>query len=346
MPESTVPPIFDSLDIAVTLHDPVSGELIDVNQTYATMFDYSRDAMRRMTIADISADGSSYTQERARKLVESAADGNPQKFEWHAKTAKNEHFWASVRLHAATVEGSKYVIATVRNSTEVKRRERQLQLFHRVLRHNLRNYMNVISGYSRRLRESLDDERVQEDLEIITETASEVASLSRAATTIDEIANPSMTELTPTDASTVIDAVATQIRTTYPEATIDIESRAEAVIHGPSCLRTALEQLVENAIVHNDTRSPTVQITTRRRQSTDEVLIDVMDDGPGIPKSERVIFTAPVPKSDVTHGNGMGLWTVIFCVDSLGGQIDYDQREPRGSRVRLTLPQIPAETTS
>lgn len=341
----STPAIFDTLGIAVTVHDPQTGEIIDVNDRYAVMFGYDADDFRELRVEDISADGSSYSQERAEQLVRAAGNGRPQEFEWHAKTATNEYFWTHVKLQAASLDGRECVIATVRDITGVKEREQQLQLFHRILRHNLRNSMNVITGSVRQLLENLEDDELREYATTVHETATEVTSLSSAATTIEEISDSTGSELAPVEVTTALSNAVADIRDAHSEATIEIVETADVTVHANECLELAIRQLLENAIVHNDSAAPTVRAQVQERASEGEVWIDVADDGPRIPESERIMFSDQIPRSDVTHGDGVGLWTVLFCVGALRGQLHYEEREPTGNRVRISVPRIATDAS-
>ncbi|GAB3316098.1 PAS domain S-box protein [Haloplanus salinarum] len=65
--------------------------------------------------------------------------------------------------------------------TNQQLREQQLDVLNRVLRHNLRNGMNVIEGNAPMLRDALDDEELRPHARAIEELAAALSSLIRIA---------------------------------------------------------------------------------------------------------------------------------------------------------------------
>jgi len=86
--------------------------------------------------------------------------------------------------------------------------------------------------------------------------------------------------------------------------------------------------------------SHTLEIWIRSR--TSEVLIEVGDDGPGVPDELRTGLFEPF----VGHGTGLGLTLAREIVESLGGSLSWDDRSGQGSlfRVRLPVAQLPRTT--
>ncbi|WP_407647948.1 ATP-binding protein [Halarchaeum nitratireducens] len=61
------------------------------------------------------------------------------------------------------------------------------------------------------------------------------------------------------------------------------------------------------------------------------------DDGPGIPAAEVEVLTNGT-ESDLEHGSGLGLWTVVWCLRRLGGDVTFERTDD-GTTVRLWLPE-------
>ena len=104
-------------------------------------------------------------------------------------------------------------------------------------------------------------------------------------------------------------------------------------------IRRALDNLINNAIRHGQQ----CQITTTIDDDQVQIIID--DDGPGIPKDQRVAVIRPFvqlntsPKSDVNQsGAGLGLSIANDTALSHGGNLLLGDSPLGGLRVRLQLP--------
>jgi signal transduction histidine kinase len=104
-------------------------------------------------------------------------------------------------------------------------------------------------------------------------------------------------------------------------------------------LPSAVDNLVENAIEHNDRERPHVQVTVERATTdgVSHVEIRVADDGPGIPDTDRRLLVGD-PDARLEEATGLGLWLVNWIVTESGGSVSYAPNEPRGSVVTVRLP--------
>ena len=112
--------------------------------------------------------------------------------------------------------------------------------------------------------------------------------------------------------------------------TIDIASDI-AVLAEPIELERAFVHLFANARVHG---GPNVSVTASRR--ADEVIVEVRDDGPGVPNEYLPGLFAPFAKRRVAgQGSGLGLAVVNRLMEAFGGAISYRRAEPHGSLFTL-----------
>ena len=78
-----------------------------------------------------------------------------------------------------------------------------------------------------------------------------------------------------------------------------------------------------------------IDVSLRRGDS--EVVLEVNDDGPGVPAERRgTIFDAFY--SSKAHGTGLGLLTVKVSAEEHGGLVAVDDSELGGARFRVSLP--------
>ena len=62
----------------------------------------------------------------------------------------------------------------------------------------------------------------------------------------------------------------------------------------------------------------------------------VADNGPGIPESERRVFTEGT-ETPLSHGSGLGLWLTEWIVTRSNGHLCFEENDPRGTVVRVRL---------
>jgi two-component system OmpR family sensor kinase len=114
----------------------------------------------------------------------------------------------------------------------------------------------------------------------------------------------------------------------------------------PDELHRLIRNLLENAVRHTPEKS-TIELTARR--DGDEALLEVLDDGPGIPADmqDQVFdrFVRGEGPADTAGGGGSGLGLAIVraVAESHGGSVSAGPSTYGGARfsVRLPLEQVP-----
>jgi len=104
-----------------------------------------------------------------------------------------------------------------------------------------------------------------------------------------------------------------------------------AVLAEPIELERLFVHLLANAQVHG---GPNVSVTASRM--ADEVIVDVRDDGPGVPNEYLPDLFVPFARRGGTgQGSGLGLAIVHRLMESFGGAVSYHRAEPHGSLFTL-----------
>ena len=108
----------------------------------------------------------------------------------------------------------------------------------------------------------------------------------------------------------------------------------------PERVHQVVANLLENAVRYTPIGG-TVEVQARR---TDHgVVIEVLDEGPGIPDDERArvferFYRADAARAVSDGGAGLGLAIARWIVDLHGGDIHPELRQPQGCRMVVTLP--------
>ncbi len=105
-------------------------------------------------------------------------------------------------------------------------------------------------------------------------------------------------------------------------------------------VRMAVDNIVSNAVKYSPVGG---RIGIRVSRRAEQVVVDIMDEGPGIPNDERErifepFFQGKTPTGRHIRGTGIGLSVVQECVEAHGGKIGVRIRPTGGSHFRITLP--------
>ena len=132
-----------------------------------------------------------------------------------------------------------------------------------------------------------------------------------------------------------------QAKFTSHGATIEIltEEQTALTVSDPVAIRQILENLLSNATKFSPPEA-VIRVTLSRLTGT--WMIQIADEGPGIPENERdrlfhKFFRTSSVKS-TQQGAGLGLFIVYQLTKNLGGKIFYEARKPNGSIFILHLP--------
>ena len=217
----------------------------------------------------------------------------------------------------------------LRDVTDRQTREQRLAVLNRVLRHNVRNELDVILAHA----DHVDDEELRTP---IRESASALVELSNKAREAEEIMDASADAPESVDLGDVVTTVADEYRDDDAEYEVTVSFPSELTVNTyRSVVRGILSELVDNALTHIDESTPRVEIGVRDPPDAAAELT-VADNGPGIPERERALITDGTD-TQLKHGQGMGLWFVNWAVTQLGGDLAFEENDPSGSAVTVRL---------
>ncbi|TKX43003.1 sensor histidine kinase KdpD [Halorubrum sp. ARQ200] len=219
-----------------------------------------------------------------------------------------------------------------RRRAETARRDletsnQQLQVLSRVFRHNVRNDLNVIQGYTDLLANRIDDERSRECLETIRQTTDDVVDISEKLRVVEDAsAEPSDGRVD------LVDAVHEAVEVVDADgAAVTVETPSEAWIRADDSVAFPIREVFENAVTHNDGATRRVAATIRENGTT--TCLEVTDNGPGIPPEERAVLQAE-EETPLSHASSIGLWLVKWMCETQGGTVRFDATDD-GTTVRL-----------
>ena len=118
--------IYNAPSDAIFIHDAISGQLLDVNQTMLQMYGYSREEALHLSVEDMSAGDPLASRQESEHNIKNAIEQGPQVFTWHARRKNGELFWVEVALKYTRFNDRQLVISVVRDITDRKKAEEAL----------------------------------------------------------------------------------------------------------------------------------------------------------------------------------------------------------------------------
>lgn len=198
--------------------------------------------------------------------------------------------------------------------------DKLLAVLNRILRHNLRNDVNVLQGYASELATRLcgDDRKLAEQIETKADELVAMGEKARKLETIVRDDTPPIVE----DVVPIFETVRTELASTAANADVSVTGPDELYAVTSGYLQTALYELGENALEHAAS-APVLDLRVRSIDEGQWCVITVADDGPGLSQLEQDILRGQ-QETQLSHGQGVGLWMVYWIVMKSGGTIDVD----------------------
>lgn len=227
---------------------------------------------------------------------------------------------------------------------ERKRAEKlsnRLTILNRFVRHDIRNVVNVVQANATLILNGVEEPDTA--ARTIRAKAKKLHKRSDRARQLQQLLELESRTTTSVDICEVLESTVPQFAREYPEVSFEVTAPESAHVRAVSLIDGAIEELVENAVEHNDARTPRVEITVTWAQHGAVVngdgktlVLRVSDNGPGIPENEIELLKRGL-ETDLKHSNGLGLWFIHWAVHASDGHIVFEENQPRGSIVELRL---------
>jgi PAS domain S-box-containing protein len=326
----------DEAPVGIVITDPdrVDNPMIYVNDAFVEMTGYPREESVGENCRFLQ--GENTDPDRVAELREAIDAEEPVAVDLKNYRKDGTEFWNHLEIAPVRDDTGAVVnyIGFQQDVTGRKERQRQLEVLDRVLRHNLRNNMNVIRGQAETVHSETSGGVAASAGEIV-EMSDRMIRLAEKERQITDLLreNPSQAEVGLRDS---LQNVVSSIRSNHPEATITVDCPDDATVEAVPQLGQAVEELVTNAAVHNDSSSPEVAVSVSQTDET--VRIDVADNGPQIPEMERELLVGEAEQTPLYHGDGLGLWLVKLITARSGGTVTVGENSPAGNVVSIELP--------
>ncbi|WP_299332678.1 PAS domain S-box protein [Haloplanus sp.] len=224
------------------------------------------------------------------------------------------------------------LVAEGRDITAQQQHKRHLEVMQRVMRHNMRNDLTKIRGWTRVIAEETDAEKRAERFETVERILDKWESMTEKMREIRTVLRSTQERRVGREAGVLLEEAVAPVRAEYAGVTVvtDVPDTGSKL---PATLLDAVRELAENAA--EASAEPTIEVELdRSADGWTEVVVS--DDGPGLPDMEaKVLETGE--ETPLNHGQGLGLWMVRMIVTQAGGDVSVEVAGD-GTEVRLLLP--------
>jgi signal transduction histidine kinase len=231
---------------------------------------------------------------------------------------------------------------TLEQSRESAARASYVGLLASGLAHEIRNPLNSMNMNLQMLEEELagmPDQDRSDWSELLDSTKSEIKRLERLVNNFLAYARPARPHFEPRDLNEVATELLRFLEADFRQSEVELETDFEPLLPSVELDETQFKQALINLLVNaRQVLQGGGSITVRTRPGQGgEVVLEVEDDGPGIPLEARErIFE--VFYSSRGGGTGLGLPIARQIVERHGGTIEIESEESKGTVFRIRLP--------
>jgi signal transduction histidine kinase len=292
--------VSDMRDAVVVVDD--AERVVDVNPAASERFDLDRS---RALGADLES------------IADVTLDSSEDLFEVTNDSVVYEVTVSPVHDRFGAVIGRTLVF---RDITEHRDAQQRLEVLNRVLRHNLRTEVNVISGYATMVERRLpaDDASMASEIATAAGTLDELGQKAREVERI--MSRDGDADVYPLDR--LLDRAAETVTDEHPEVIVDVHAPSRPVrIDVDAVVFEAVVADLVDAFAHygeNDV------VSLHASTIGGDLTVRATERGPGIPASEYEVVRRG-EETPLDHASGLSLWLVKWGVRSLDGTVEFDE---------------------
>jgi PAS domain S-box-containing protein len=244
--------------------------------------------------------------------------------------------------------------------SEVKRQRDELEIlnnqknkFFSIIAHDLKNPVNIISGYSQLIKstgENLSKDEILEKVAMVGESAEQLTRL------VGDLLAWGQTQMQAVDVNRqavallpILEDAVSSAQSAAGQKSIDLvlEASDAEIETDPGLLGTVVRNLLGNAIKFS---WPGQSVTITTVVDEQNLMISVRDSGTGMPRElQNNLFRLDKASSKAgtagETGTGLGLFLCHEFIQRLGGRIEVESKEGVGSAFTVVLPVKPETAT-
>ncbi|MEW6108707.1 MAG: ATP-binding protein [Nitrospirota bacterium] len=202
--------------------------------------------------------------------------------------------------------------------------------------HEINNPLTSIMGYAELVKDETSIENIIKDIEIIEKESMRARDIVQQ---LLEFARKRPLEIKRIDINSIIKEAVSLITIQFKDNRLKITeeySELPPIFGDPNQLKQVFLNIINNAADSMGEKRGEIIISTHKRDNS--VIIEISDNGQGIPKDILPRIFEPFFTTKRERGTGLGLSITYKIIQSHQGKIDVKSEESRGTRFTITLP--------
>ncbi|MEF8832276.1 MAG: PAS domain S-box protein [Candidatus Thermoplasmatota archaeon] len=311
------------------------NNLTFVNDRMAEILGYEKEELEGKNLAEISTEES---MEKFQEETKKRKEGMTSHYE--SKLVKKGGKIIDVLISASPFKDAdgEFVgtIGVILDITERKKAQDREKLLHTLLRHDLKNKIQVIQGYLQLMEDEDMSEKVREFVEKALKGTRESGNLIDKIRLLREVQEE---KKKPVKITKMVKKALEDNRNLAEGEGMTIDLDCNSKIHkveGGPLLEEVFSNLLENSIRHSEGS----EVRISEEILDDEVRCIVEDDGKGISEDAKEKLFERGFRSGEKGGSGLGLYLVKEIVQSYDGKIEVKDSESGGARFEIYLERV------
>ncbi len=328
--------LFEVANDAILIMD--GYEFMDCNSKTEDMFGCKKEEIIGKTpwdiiSPDVQPDGNN-SKKKAKRKIDKTYDGVPQRFEWKHCTIDGEEFFTDIILTKFEVQKETYIMAIVRDITERREVEEQEDILHSLLRHDVRNKLQIAMGYMDLMNKEELNPDDRQYLDKTLKTMNDAYDIVEKVRYLRDIERAEVIQ--ELNIGMVLDEVIDDVQALAHDYGVKIKNECKDFhedVKGTTLLTELFVNLVENSIKHSDG----TEVVVSTEEKDDQIICSIEDDGKGL--SEEIkerIFERDFKRGE-NAGSGLGMYLVKEITDKFGGEIKVKDSELGGAKFEVHL---------
>ena len=315
-----------------------NGRIIDANQSARSLLDVAA-PLAGMQVSELF-------DTRDEQMLREAENTPPFEVQLGTNT-ETRTLEISASNFTSEIEQTLGTLFVIRDITTRKKAQQQLQeqrdnldILNQVLRHDIRNDLQLVTGYGDVLTDHVDEDGA-EHLDTLRESANHAVELTKTARDMADVmlSREDAQQQNRVNLRNTLKRELDKVESEYPDADVVVEGSLPAVqIQANRMLNSVFQNLLSNAIQHNDKATPELSVSATA--CDERATVRIADNGPGVPDGQKEEIFGKGEKGLDSSGTGLGLYLVQHLVTHYGGEVWVEDNDPEGAVFVVELPLV------